>query len=86
MILVKNMVLVLQKIKQVKIRVDLKEKESDQQNGIASLDGNRTLKVWVATRFRLIQVRKFRATLFVGSDSFGLNRKPWYPLHHEIVR
>ena len=71
MILVLYMVLVLQKIKQVKIRVDLKEKESDQQNGIVSLDGNQTLKVWVTTcvvttDLRSTQVCKFRATLLSG--------------------
>ena len=55
----------------MKIRVDLKEKESDQQNGIVFLDGNQTHKVWVAihavtTDLRLNQACKFRATLLSG--------------------
>ena len=43
MILVSNMVLVLQKSKKVKTRVDLIGKRVGIQNGILSLNGNRTI-------------------------------------------
>ena len=53
MILVENMVLVLQKSKQAKSRVDLKGKRVDKKNEKVSLSGIQTLNAWVAVRLLL---------------------------------
>ena len=50
MIIVKNYVLVLQKIKQVKARVDLNGNIIGSENEIVSINGIRTLDAWIATR------------------------------------
>ena len=80
MILVRNIVLVLQKSKQAKTRVDLKRKRFQSKYWIVFFRSIQTFNAWVAawravnTHSQLNQAGKFPATWIVGPKSCGLNR------------